>query len=159
MDVELQDRVRQKLDAFFSVKGLRHTAQRSAIIRAAFSTEEHFNAEDLLQRAQAVDPSVSRATVYRTIPLLVESGFLRELDLGGQRTIYDPNFVERPTHNHLICLDCNEIIEFEDAHIDILENCITRRLGFSPETKSVMIEAHCDQLRITGCCSRKERKT
>jgi Fur family transcriptional regulator, ferric uptake regulator len=159
MDEKLQERVRQKLDAFFSVKGLRHTAQRAAIIKAAFSTEEHFNAEDLLMRSQAVDPSVSRATVYRTITLLVESGFLRELDLGGQRTIYDPNFVERPTHNHLICLDCNRIIEFEDAHIDILENCITRRLGFSPATKSVMIEAHCDQLTTKGRCQRKPRKS
>lgn len=126
--------------------------QREAIIAAAFGTEEHFHAEDLLRMAREIEPTVSRATVYRTLPLLVRSGMLRELDLGGDVVFYDPNFVEHPTHNHLICMDCNKIIEFEDTNIELLENCITRRLGFSPTNKSVKIEARCDELRSTGSC-------
>ena len=108
--------------------------------------------------ARKIEPSVSRATVYRTLPLLVESGLLKELDLGSDTKVYDPNFIEHPTHNHLICVDCNKIIEFEDPNMELLENCITRRLGFSPTSKAVKIEGHCDELKAKGTC-RNRRKS
>jgi len=155
MSPELRKRVHETLVDFLSSRGLRRTSQREAIIDAAFSSEEHFTAEDLLLRARKIDPSVSRATVYRTLPLLVESELLKELDLKGDMTMYDPNFVERPHHNHLVCVDCQKIIEFEDTNMELLENCITRRLGFSPTNKSVTIEAHCDELKHTGHCEKK----
>ncbi len=148
--------VRQQIYDFLDGRGLRRTVQRDAIIEAAFSTREHFTAEGLMERARAVDPSVSRATVYRTLPLLVSSGMLREMDFGKDFKYYDPNFIDRPHHNHLICLDCRKIVEFEDANIEILENCISHRLGFSPAVKSVRIEAKCDELRVLGTCKKKD---
>ena len=144
--------LREKIYSFIEKNGLRKTVQREAIIEAAFNTTEHYTAEDLLVMAKQIEPSVSRATVYRTLPLLVESGMLRELDLGKDHTYYDPNFVNHPTHNHLICVDCQKIVEFEDRHIETLEDCITKRLGFSPSTKMVRIEATCDQLKQSGEC-------
>ena len=147
--------MREVLYGYLAGKGLRKTTQRDAIIEAAFSTKDHFNAEELLVMAKRIDSSVSRATVYRTLPLLVESGLLRELDLGGETKIYDPNFLEHPTHNHLVCVDCKKIIEFEDINMELLENCITRRLGFSPANKMVKIEAHCDEWKMKGTCSRR----
>jgi len=72
----------QRIYEFLESKGLRKTSQRDAIIEAAFSTTEHYTADDLIVMAKKVDPSVSRATVYRTLPLLVESGMLREMDFG-----------------------------------------------------------------------------
>lgn len=152
MDAEVRERVRESLYDFLLSRGLRRTVQREAIIDAAFGTAEHFSAEDLLRMAQQRERSVSRATVYRTLPLLVESGLLRELDLGEDNKVYDPNFVEHPTHNHLICMDCKKIIEFEDVNMELLENCITRRLGFSPSSKMVTIEGHCEELKMTGDC-------
>ena len=128
-----------------------------AIIDAAFGTTEHFTAEDLLVMARRIEKSVSRATVYRTLPLLVQSGLLHELDLGSDTKIYDPNFVEHPTNNHLICVDCDKIIEFEDINMELLENCITRRLGFSPANKAVKIEGHCDELKLKGTCRNQRR--
>ena len=86
-----------------------------------------------------------------------ESGLLHELDLGSDTKIYDPNFVEHPTHNHLICVDCNRIIEFEDTNIELLENCISRRLGFSPASKAVTIEGHCDELKLKRTCRNRRR--
>jgi Fur family ferric uptake transcriptional regulator len=88
----------------------------------------------------------------------VKSGLLHELDLGSDTKIYDPNFVERPTHNHLICVDCDRIIEFEDVNMELLENCITRRLGFSPANKAVKIEGHCDELKLKGSCRNQRPK-
>lgn len=146
------EQVRESLQGFLSTKGLRRTVQREAIIEAAFSTKEHYTAEELLVMARKIEKSVSRATVYRTLPLLVESGLLHELDLGSDTKVYDPNFVEHPTHNHLICVDCNKIIEFEDMNMELLENCISRRLGFSPASKAVKIEGHCDELKLNGTC-------
>ena len=139
---------------YLAEHGLRRTAQREAIIRAVLATKEHFHAEELLEMARKIDRSVSRATVYRTLPLLVKGGLLRELDLGKDVMFYDPNFVEHPTHNHLICVDCDKIIEFEDPNMELLENCITRRLGFSPANKIVRIEGHCDELKMHGACRR-----
>lgn len=156
MEASVLERVRDSLQEFLSGRGLRRTVQREAIIEAAFGTNEHFSAEELLVMARKIERSVSRATVYRTLPLLVESGLLRELDLGSDTKVYDPNFVEHPTHNHLICVDCNKIIEFEDTNMELLENCITRRLGFSPASKAVTIEGHCDELKAKGTCDRRK---
>ncbi|MEI8294307.1 MAG: transcriptional repressor [bacterium] len=150
-----RESVRKILHEYLAGKGLRKTAQREAIIEAAFGTNDHFTAEELLVMARAIDRSVSRATVYRTLPLLVQSGLLRELELGGDTKIYDPNFLEHPTHNHLVCVDCKKIIEFEDPNMELLENCITRRLGFSPANKMVKIEAHCDEFQLRGSCAKR----
>lgn len=144
--------IRKQIYDFIEVKGLRKTSQRDAIIEAAFSTTQHYTAEDLLGMAKTIEPSVSRATVYRTLPLLVECGVLKEMDFGREFKFYDPNFVDHPHHNHLICVDCNKIVEFEDRNMETLENCISKRLGFSPASKSVRIEATCDQLKSSGVC-------
>ncbi len=147
--------LRQRIYEFIEQKGLRKTAQRDAIIAAAFGTHEHFTAEALLEMSKKIEPSVSRATVYRTLPLLVECGVLKELDLGREQKVYDPNFVDHPHHNHLICVDCDKIVEFEDQNIELLEECISRRLGFSPSSKMVRIEAKCDELKRLGECKNR----
>ena len=148
--------VRQRIYDYIEQKGLRKTTQRDAIIEAAFSTCEHYTAEELLLMARKLDPDVSRATVYRTLPLLVESGTLKEMDFGKDYKFYDPNYNDHPNHNHLICVDCNKIVEFEDVHIDTLEECISKRLGYSPERKTVRIEARCDELQRKGVCTHRK---
>jgi Fur family ferric uptake transcriptional regulator len=153
MDPEIRARIYE----YLSEKGLRKTAQRDAIIEAAFTTQSHYTAEELLTMAKGIEKSVSRATVYRTLPLLVECGVLREMDFGKDQKYYDPNFNDHPHHNHLICVDCDRIVEFEDRNIETLENCITKRLGFSPASKIVRIEATCDQLKLSGVCKNRAK--
>jgi Fur family ferric uptake transcriptional regulator len=153
----MDESIRQRVHDYFAHKGLRKTVQRDAIITAAFSTNEHYTAEDLLVMARKIERSVSRATVYRTLPLLVECGVLRELDFGKDYKFYDPNYIEHPSHNHLICVDCSKVVEFEDRNIDTLEDCITKRLGFSPTLKTLRIEASCDELKRKGVCANRKR--
>lgn len=148
MDAGIQER----LDAFIARKGLRRTGQRESIVREVFSRDEHFTAEELYDRMRRTTAHLSRATVYRTIGLLVEAGLLREIDLGGDQKTYDPNFVDKPSHNHLVCIDCGRVVEFEDTHVDLLNDCVTRRLGFRPVRQSIKIEASCEQLRTKGRC-------
>ncbi|HUF63726.1 MAG TPA: transcriptional repressor [Verrucomicrobiales bacterium] len=146
--------VQRRFEAFIAAKGLRRTPQRDAIVRAAFEATDHFTAEDLWERTRRIDGNASRATVYRTLALLVESGLLREIDLGRDNRHYDPNFLEHPDHNHLICVDCDRVVEFEDDHITLLEDCISKRLGFTPSRKSIRIEANCEEFQRLGACSR-----
>src|SRR5689334_25167172 len=103
---------KQKFLAFLEQKNLRITAQRRAIIDTVFSTEEHFTAEQLLGWSRQRDKSVSRATVYRTLPLLIESGLVREMDFVKDYKFYDPNYADHPNHNHIICNDCEMIVGF-----------------------------------------------
>ena len=72
---------REKFLSFLEEKNLRITAQRRAIVDTVFGTDQHFTAEQLLEWAKEKDSSVSRATVYRTLPLLTESGLVHELSL------------------------------------------------------------------------------
>ena len=138
--------------AFFASKGLRFTKQREAVTTLIFKTQEHFRPEELCEQLRKSDSSASRATIYRTILHLVDSGMLREISLGGGERLYDPNFLKSPHHNHLVCVDCRKIVEFEDPNLDIMQNCITRRMGFSPTEKALRIEGRCDMLRLLGSC-------
>ena len=144
--------IKERLEDYISKRGLRRTAQREIIVEAAFANDDHFTAEELWVKAKKLDPKTSRATVYRTIALLLECNLLKEIDLGRDERVYDPNFLDSPDHNHLICVDCGKVIEFEDENAATLIDCLTRRLGFRPSSKSMKIEACCDKLRSDGVC-------
>jgi Fur family ferric uptake transcriptional regulator len=145
--------VQERLDDFIRRKGLRRTGQRDMIIKSVFSQDDHFTAEELFDRVRKSSSDISRATVYRTLGLLVEADLLREIDLGENQTTYDPNFLDKPSHNHLVCIDCGRVLEFEDAQIDLLNDSVTRRLGFRPVRQTLKIEASCEQLRLNGRCT------
>ena len=140
---------------FLAQKNLRLTAQRQAIIDTAFSTRQHFTAEQLLAWSRRRDKSVSRATVYRTLPLLTESGLVREMDFGKDYKFYDPNYAEHPHHNHIICQDCEKIVEFDSPKIERLETEISQRLGFSVKAHRLQITATCEELKKLGACRKK----
>ena len=148
---------RQRFVEFLSRKRLRLTAQRRAIIDVAFGTRQHFTAEQLLEWSRRRDRSVSRATVYRTLLLLTESGLVGEMDFGKDRKFYDPNFAEHPHHNHIICLDCDKIVEFESEKLTQLESEISQRLGFGVQTRRLLITANCEEFRKLGTCSKRGR--
>jgi Fur family ferric uptake transcriptional regulator len=144
--------IRKRFNAFIRMKGLRHTPQRNAIVELIFASDEHFTPDELWEKLRGTDNRTSRATLYRTLSLLSESGLLQEIDLGDGQTTYDPNFLEKPAHNHLVCVDCGKIIEFEDDHLEVLNECITRRLGFHSIKQTLRIEACCEELRTEGRC-------
>lgn len=144
--------VREKLDTYIAAKGLRQTAQRDTIVELIFASDEHFTAEELFERLRKTGSTASRATLYRTISLLAEANLIHEIDLGDGQTTYDPNFHDRPTHNHLVCVDCGHVLEFEDDHLDTLNDCISRRLGFRGVKHSLRIEATCERLRTDSQC-------
>ncbi len=146
---------KRRFEDFLATKSLRLTAQRRAIMETVFGTKAHFTADQLLAWSRRRDKSVSRATVYRTLPLLTESGLVREMDFGKDYKFYDPNYADHPDHNHIICVDCEKIVEFESDGIRKLEDEISQRLGFSLKSQRLQITAACDQLKQRGACPRK----
>jgi Fur family ferric uptake transcriptional regulator len=147
---------RERFLEYLSRKRLRLTPQRQAIIETVFGTDEHFTAEQLLEWSRRRDKSVSRAMVYRSLPLLIQSGLVGELDFGKDRKYYDPNYAEHPRHNHIICLECEKIVEFESEKLAQLENEISQRLGFSVQTRRLHITANCEEFRRLGGCSKRQ---
>ena len=147
---------KKKFLEFLGRKNLRITAQRQAIVETVFNTDKHFTAEQLLEWSRHRDKSVSRATVYRTLPLLTESGLVREMDFGKDYKFYDPNYADHPDHSHIICNDCEKIVEFESKKISRLENEISHRLGFSVKTQRLQITGSCEELKKLGACKKKE---
>src|SRR4051812_9330322 len=150
-----REATKRKFLSFLQGKKLRVTVQRRAIIETVFETEEHFTAEQLLDWSRLRDKSVSRATVYRTLPLLTESGLVREMDFGKQYKFYDPNYADHPNHNHIICQDCDRIVEFESDKIARIEDEISEKLGFSVKTQRLQITASCQELKKRGTCKKK----
>lgn len=147
------EEIHKKLTDFLKTKGLRSTPQRNTIVDIIFESDEHFTADELWERVRKCNSKASRATVYRTLSLLVEANLLHEIDLGEDIKTYDPNFNDNPAHNHLICVDCGKVLEFADSHLELLNDCLTRRMGFRPKSQSIRIEANCEQLRTNGTCA------
>lgn len=146
-----------KFMEFLARKRLRVTPQRQAIMDTVFGTDEHFTAEQLLKWSRQRDRSVSRATVYRTLPLLTESGLVREMDFGKDHKFYDPNYADHPNHAHIICQDCERIVEFESRKIAKLEGEISHELGFSLQSQRLEITGSCETLKKLGACKNKPR--
>jgi Fur family transcriptional regulator, ferric uptake regulator len=108
--------------------GLRLTDQRRTIARVIEEACDHPDVEELHNRATALDPRISIATVYRTVKLFEEAGMLDKHEFGDGRARYED--AERDHHDHLIDLHSGEVIEFFDPEIEALQERIAARLGY-----------------------------
>jgi Fur family ferric uptake transcriptional regulator len=147
-----QDRLRTDLETFMNKRGLRSTEQRRLIIDKLFDNTEHITIDALLRQVRAVDPRVGYATVYRTLKMLTESGVVQEHKFGDGHTRYELADSEAH-HDHLICLDCGKITEFEEPAIEELQERVARKYGFD-------VQAHKHELygRCAECQRKKPRR-
>lgn len=109
-------------------QGLRLTEQRRVIAGVLESADDHPDVEELYNRAVAVDPRISLATVYRTVKLFEESGILEKHEFGDGRARYEA--ADRDHHDHLIDMHTGEVIEFVDPEIEALQERIAAKLGY-----------------------------
>jgi len=109
-------------------RGLKMTEQRRIIARVLSESSDHPDVELLYQRATAIDPRISIATVYRTVRLLEEAAILTRHDFGDGRARYEE--VTDAHHDHLIDIETGEVIEFTNEEIEKLQEAIARTLGF-----------------------------
>ena len=148
---------RDKFKAFLALKGLRVTKQRLAIFDAAVVRKEHFTAEELLEHARALEYGrhVSRATVYRTLPVMTESALLREVDIGSGEKFYLANVGDRTQVAQVVCLDCDRIFEISAPFMEWYGSTVSSKLNLTPVSQRLQVSARCNVLRDTGTCPRR----
>ena len=110
-------------------EGLRYTSQRQAVWDEIKKSEEHRDAEDIYLQLKSNNHNVSRATVYRTIDVLVKNHMVRKMDLGDGRNLFEPR-IDDEHHDHMICLDTGKIIEFFDEELENLQDQIAEKHGY-----------------------------
>src|SRR6188474_1333530 len=118
----------EKFREFLEIRGEKLTQPRRILVRHIFDSHKHFDADELVADLQKAGHRVSRATVYRTLHLLVEAGLLRELRLTN-RSAYEHDY-GYPSHDHLHCSECNSIVEFSNEEVRKIREAVSREHGF-----------------------------
>jgi Fur family transcriptional regulator, ferric uptake regulator len=132
----VEARVQEALDRFsrfLAGKDLRLTEARAAIVEAALAREGHYPIDELIADLKQRGIRGSKATVYRTLPLLAEAGILEPAILAGETRSYETTF-GRHHHDHLRCGRCGKVVEFEFEAFEILQREVATRYGFRLES-------------------------
>jgi Fur family ferric uptake transcriptional regulator len=122
--------------------GQRVTPERLALFDEIFEQNRHIDAEALLASLHSKGHRISRATVYRNLDLMVDSGLVRKVRLGQRRLLYE-HVHPGQNHDHLVCRQCERVVEFVSPAISAMQREICRAHGFSPDHH---------QFQILGLC-------
>jgi Fur family ferric uptake transcriptional regulator len=134
---------------YLATLGLRLTRERVALVREIFSTHYHFEADELLLKMKQKSVKISRATIYRTLELLVKSGMVRRVHLGEDHYHYE-HVKGDSHHDHLICTTCGSVIEFHDANLEARTLEICEKKKFTHTFHNLQILGVCDSCRKKG---------
>ncbi len=136
--------LQEELTAYMERKGLRSTAQRRLVSEVFFRTGGHLSIDDMLSLVRKQDPKVGYATVYRTLKLLVECGLANERQFDDTVTRFEVAHHDSH-HDHLICLECKRIVEFEDNEIEALQVSLAKRYGFTLVSHKHELYGRCER--------------
>lgn len=122
----------QKLfQSVLETEGLKFTKQRKEVLDYLLNAKKHVTPEEIYRDLNKKDSSLGRATVFRTLHLLEDKGLADTIHFADGRKAYEHKF-SRPHHDHMICVDCSNVIEFTNGTIERLQNEITRQYEFTP---------------------------
>ena len=144
-----QPRAVERFQDFLRTQGLKLTAERAALVREIFAIHYHFEADELLFKMKQAGVKISRATVYRTLELLVKSGLVRRVHLGEDHYHYE-HVSGNSHHDHLICTTCGGVIEFHDEQLEARQREICEKKKFTPTFHNLQILGVCDSCRRKG---------
>jgi len=128
---------------FLRERGLKFTRERNTLLHEVLANPDHFEAEQLLVNLRQSGKRVAKATIYRTLPLLVACGILRQEQFGDKLTRYEHTFGQSP-HDHMICRRCHRVIEFDSEEVLKLRATLADRHRF---------QALSHRFQITGLCA------
>jgi len=123
------EQLRARLNDYMARHGLRSTEQRRVVTEMFFSSRGHLSIEDLLEQVRLEEPKIGYATVYRTLKLLKECGLAYERHFDDGVSRYEVAWADEH-HDHLICAECEKIIEFEENNIEQLQHKVAKKYGF-----------------------------
>ena len=128
---------------YLSRNRLKMTRERRAILENVLALRGHFDVEQLLAVLHRAGLAVSRATLYRTLPRLVEAGLVHKVEMAEGQARYETMF-GRHHHDHMVCLGCGAIVEFESRDIERLQDQVCRRKKFRMTDHTHQIRGYCE---------------
>ncbi|MBZ0157843.1 MAG: transcriptional repressor [Alphaproteobacteria bacterium] len=134
---------KQKFMDFLSLKGFKVTREREEIINEILTMKGHFDPDELYLRLKTKGLKVSRASVYRTIPLLVESGLIEQVERVDKHAHYE-KVSENSHHDHLICIKCGKVIEFYSPTLEMLQDEVCAKEKFKKVRHNLEIFGYCE---------------
>ncbi len=132
---------------FLGGKGLKLTKERTAVLSEIYSFHGHFEPEYLYLRIKDSGSKASRASVYRTLNLLVECGLVNRVTRSDKGNIYEHTY-GHTHHDHMICDSCGEIIEFYSEKLENLQNEICEKNSFVGSSHALEIRGRCKKCRM-----------
>jgi len=142
---------RKEFQKLLSERKLKKTSQRALIWGVILETKGHPSVEEIRDCLLSKGNRIGLATIYRTIKILLASGFVRQSKLHGM-TRYEP-VINQPNHLHFICNDCGRTVEFPSRRVENLIERVTAEHGFEEKYSRYAVFGLCKT------CVRKERKT
>ena len=136
---------RKRLREYLTEHGLRNTHQRELILEEFLRRHQHVTIDELCDRVRKIDPSIGYATVYRTLKLFTECGIADKREFGGSARFES---VTGEHHDHMICSQCDNIIEFHNDEIERLQDQVSQEHGFQ-------MTSH--KMELYGLCRRCQR--
>jgi Fe2+ or Zn2+ uptake regulation protein len=132
---------KRKIIAMLRDRGFKYTPQRKAVLESIATTHERFTSDDIFERIHAGNPEIGMVTIYRTLNILAEAGFICEVHTGKRRSY----IMRRPSehHHHLVCTGCGAVVDFAGCDLSKLEESLAADSGFQ-------IDGHL--LEFTGIC-------
>jgi Fur family ferric uptake transcriptional regulator len=137
------------IEEFMRSRGLKLTGPRRRVVEKLLAVKGHVAADDLIELLRKDKTPVSKATVYRTLALVSQSGLIDGHDFDGGKRLYEP-MVGRAHHDHLFCITCGRVIEFEDEGIEKLQDAVVRRHQFTPVYHSHKVFGYCAACKGKG---------
>lgn len=119
-----------RVEALCAKRGIRMTEPRRAIARMLSSTDDHPGVDELYDRLQLTDGTISKATIYRTLTLFEEMNVVVRRDFGDGHARYEPVSGPEDHHHHMVDVDTGEVVEFFDQELEDLKKRIALELGF-----------------------------
>lgn len=138
------DEVRSIFRTFLKKRHQRQTPERFAVLEEIYAAQGHFDADELYIRLKQKGGRVSRATVYNTLELLLECELVVRHQFGTNQAKYERAY-SYWQHDHLICMDCNEVFEFCDPRLQGVREMVAEVFQFEIKSHSLHVHGHCQR--------------